>query len=240
MPFGFGNSKKKNINLFTTKIKDRKELSEVTKIAEMLNPDEQVLLVAKQSRIKPGGSYMTPNTVYATDRRIIIRDPYMLGLKENIVDIPYDIITSVKLEKNILSSTIRFKAPGLISSTKLGMMEEIIDGRDDGDDGEGGRIESISKKKAEDLIEIIRYAMQGSKKPPCSLSIKGEGSSVIWQSETLDMESKSSGTRIQSDSYPAISIADELTKLAKLKDQGIITEAEFVQMKCNLIKKTQI
>lgn len=54
------------------------------------------------------------------------------------------------------------------------------------------------------------------------------------------MESKSIGTRIQSDSYPAISIADELTKLAKLKDQGIITEAEFVQMKCNLIKKTQI
>jgi hypothetical protein len=35
---------------------------------------------------------MTPNTVYATDRRIIIRDPYMLGLKENIVDIPYDLI----------------------------------------------------------------------------------------------------------------------------------------------------
>ena len=46
----------------------------------MLNTDEEVLLVAKQSRIKPGGSYMTPNIVYATDRRIIIRDPYMLGL----------------------------------------------------------------------------------------------------------------------------------------------------------------
>ena len=33
----------------------------------------------------------------------------MMGLKENIVYIPYDIITSVKLKKNILSSTIRFK-----------------------------------------------------------------------------------------------------------------------------------
>ena len=68
----------------------------------------------------------------------------MLGLKENIVDIPYDIITSVKLEKNILSSTIKFKAPGLVSSTRLGMMEEIIDGQED---EEGGKIESISKKK---------------------------------------------------------------------------------------------
>ena len=166
MPFGFGNSKKKNTNVFTTKIKDKEELSEISKIAEMLNPDEQVLLVAKQSRIKPGGSYITPNIVYATDRRIIIRDPYMLGLKENIVDIPYDIITSVKLEKNILSSTIRFKAPGLVSSTRLGMMEEIIDGQED---EEGGKIESISKKKAEDLIEIIRSGMQSSGKAPSSI-----------------------------------------------------------------------
>jgi argininosuccinate lyase len=36
---------------------------------------------------------------------------------------------------------------------------------------------------------------------------------------------------------PAItSIADELSKLAKLKEQGIITEEEFSQIKNNLIK----
>ena len=34
----------------------------------------------------------------------------MLGIKANVVDIPYDIITSLKLEKGLLSSTIRFKA----------------------------------------------------------------------------------------------------------------------------------
>jgi hypothetical protein len=32
------------------------------------------------------------------------------------------------------------------------------------------------------------------------------------------------------------SIADELSKLAKLKEQGVITEEEFLQMKTNLIK----
>jgi hypothetical protein len=235
MPFGFGSSKKKNTSLFTTKIKDRDELAEITKIAEMLNPDEQVLLVAKQSRIKPGGSYMTPNIVYATDRRIIIRDPYMLGLKENIVDIPYDIITSVKLEKNILSSTIKFKAPGLVSSTRLGMMEEIIDGQED---EEGGKIESISKKKAEDLVEIIRSGMQGSKKAPYTLSNKQEGASVQVQSEPLENKGTRISNRIQSDNHSVTSIADELAKLAKLKDQGVITEAEFVLMKGNLINKT--
>jgi hypothetical protein len=213
MPFGFGSGKKKNANLFTTSIKDREELAEITKIAEMLNSDERILLVAKQSRIKPGGSYMTPNIIYATDRRIIIRDPYLLGLKENIVDIPYDIITSVKLEKNILSSTIRFKAPGLVSSTRLGMMKEIIDGQDD---EEGGKIESISKKKAEDLIEIIRSGMQSSKK--------------IHSSTPLIREESS-------DRNLSSSIADELAKLGKLRDQGVISEEEFVQMKSNLIKK---
>lgn len=235
MPFGFGSSKKKNASLFTTKIKDRDELAEITKIAEMLNPDEQVLLVAKQSRIKPGGSYMTSNIVYATDRRIIIRDPYMLGLKENIVDIPYDIITSVKLEKNILSSTIKFKAPGLVSSTRLGMMEEIIDGQED---EEGGKIESISKKKAKDLVEITRSGMQGSKKAPYTLSNKQEGASVQVQSEPLENKGTRISNRIQSDNHSVTSIADELAKLAKLKDQGVITEAEFVLMKGNLINKT--
>jgi hypothetical protein len=32
------------------------------------------------------------------------------------------------------------------------------------------------------------------------------------------------------------SIADELSKLAKLKEQGVITDEEFSQMKTNLIK----
>ena len=234
MPFGFGSSKKKNTDLFTTNIKDREDLSEITKIAEMLNPDEKVLLVAKQSRIKPGGSYMTPNIVYATDRRIIIRDPYMLGLKENIVDIPYDIITSVRLEKNILSSTIRFKAPGLVSSTRLGMMEEIIDGQED---EEGGKIEAIPKKKAEDLIEIIRSGMQSSKKSSFSIYTKGQESSAQVKPETIDNK-EMTNTQNQPISNPVTSIADELSKLAKLRDQGVITEAEFVQMKGNLIKRT--
>ncbi len=34
----------------------------------------------------------------------------------------------------------------------------------------------------------------------------------------------------------ATSIADEIGKLAKLKEQGVITEEEFTQMKTNLIK----
>ena len=135
----------------------------------------------------------------------------------------------LKLEKNILSSTIRFKTPGLVSSTRLGMMEEIIDGQED---EEGGKIESISKKKAEDLIEIIRSGMQSSRKPPPSK----QESSVQVQSMTVDNEKETN--KIQLSRVTVTPIADELSKLAKLRDQGVITEAEFVKMKGNLINGT--
>jgi hypothetical protein len=59
-----------------------KDAWRIGKISKMLNPDERILLVAVQSRTRPGGSLFTPNEIYATDRRIIIRDPYMLGIKE--------------------------------------------------------------------------------------------------------------------------------------------------------------
>ena len=165
MPFGFGGSKEDRSPI-KKPLTDRDDLEEISKIAEMLNPDEKVLLVARQSRIKPGGSHFTPNIIYATDRRIIVRDPYMFGIKENVVDIPYDIITSVKLEKGLLPSTIRFKAPGLMSSTKLGMIDSIVDGEDN---DQGAVIEAIPKDKAEDLLEIIRSGMQddgGGKSAP--------------------------------------------------------------------------
>ena len=135
MPFGFYGSKQdKEDSPYVKKVSTygADNLEETSKITEMLNADERVFLV-RQSRLKPGGSHFTPNIVYATDRRIIIRDPYMLGIKENVVDIPYDIITSIKLEKGLLSSTIRFKAPGLLSSTRLGMMNSIVDGGEDND-----------------------------------------------------------------------------------------------------------
>src|SRR5215212_9757598 len=159
MPFGLGGNKQDSA--IKKPVTDRDDLEEINKIAEMLNPDEKVFLVARQSRIKPGGSHFTPNQIYATDRRIITRDPYMLGIKENIVDIPYDIITSLKLEKGLLSSTIRFKAPGLVSPTKMGMMDSIADGKDN--DLEG-IIQAIPKSKAEDLLEIIRSRMKGNNK----------------------------------------------------------------------------
>jgi hypothetical protein len=58
-------------------------------------------LLLRQSRLKPGGSKFTPNVIFATDRRIIIKDPSMFGLREDIVDISYDMISSVRIDQGV-------------------------------------------------------------------------------------------------------------------------------------------
>jgi hypothetical protein len=44
-------------------ITDKDDLDEINKIRHMLNPNEEVFVVARQSRLKPGGSKFTPNVV---------------------------------------------------------------------------------------------------------------------------------------------------------------------------------
>lgn len=193
----------KNQGTFVTDITNKDELNEIEKIKNMLNPNEKVLLVARQSRFLPGGSALTPNVVIATDRRIIIRDPYDLGFRSEIVDIPYDVITSVKLMKGVLTSTILFKAPALVNKSKLGLLDEDIAGEDDQD----GAIQALPKGDAEDLLEIIRRGIQGY--------------------------DKTNEPMVQ---VASMSIADEINKLSKLRDQGIITATEFEEMKNRLIK----
>jgi len=193
----------KNQGTFVTDITNKDELNEIEKIKNMLNPNEKVLLVARQSRFLPGGSALTPNVVIATDRRIIIKDPYDLGFRSEIVDIPYDVITSVKLMKGVLTSTILFKAPALVNKSKLGLLDEDIAGEDDQD----GAIQALPKGDAEDLLEIIRRGIQGY--------------------------NKTNEPMVQ---VASMSIADEINKLSKLKDQGIITATEFEEMKNRLIK----
>jgi hypothetical protein len=193
----------KNQGTFVTDITNKDELNEIEKIKNMLNPNEKVLLVARQSRFLPGGSALTPNVVIATDRRIIIRDPYDLGIRSEIVDIPYDVITSIKLMKGVLTSTILFKAPALVNKSKLGLLDEDIAGEDDQD----GAIQALPKGDAEDLLEIIRRGIQGYNKTNEPIVQVG-----------------------------SMSIADEINKLSKLKDQGIITATEFEEMKNRLIK----
>jgi hypothetical protein len=210
MPLGLGKKDEAAEVHFVTHITDKDELEEIRKIAKRLDQDEKVLFVAKQSRMKPGGSALaTPNIVFATDKRVIIRNPTMLGMRENIEYIPYDKMTSVKLEKGVFSSTILIRSPGLSEMSRVSKHSGLIAwGR-----GEDGQIDALSKDKAEQLFTIVRQGIDKAKK-----------AAVLPSTAIVNQQ---------------ISLADELTKLAKLKQQGVISEVEFTQMKQDLLKKMQ-
>jgi hypothetical protein len=216
MPFSFGKKLRGNEpqQPFITDITNKEDLEEIKKICHILNPNEEVFVVARQSRLRPGGSKFTPNVVFGTDRRIIIKDPSMLGLRENVVDIPYDMISSVRLDKGIFSSNVIFKAPGLISSGRRGTLDKMMEGYGDnsGLADEEGIITAIPKNKAEDLLEVIRNGMDRDRE--------------VYRPQDRPQQQQST-----------ISIADELMKLANLKEKGIISEDEFQQMKQDLIKR---
>jgi len=125
-------------------ITDDQKIDEIIKIAERLDEDEQVLMVIRQTKnpLKPGSSLITPDTIFATTKKIIIRDPSALGLRQNIEIYPYEKIVDVKLEKGMFSSAIDINVPGSIYD---------------------GYIEAIPKDEAEDLLKIIYERMKEKK-----------------------------------------------------------------------------
>ena len=117
-------------------ITDEKKIDEILKIAERIDEDEQVIMVIRQTKnpLKPGSSLITPDIIFATTKKIIIRDPSAFRLRENIEIYNYEQIIDVKLEKGMFSSSISINVPGSIYD---------------------GYIDAIRKDDAEDLLKII-------------------------------------------------------------------------------------
>ena len=128
----------------TTKHIQGKNFEVIKKIANRLDKDEKVILVIRQTKnpLKPGGSLFTPDTIFATTKKIIIRNPSALGLRQNVELYPYEKIIDVKLEKGMLSSAIDINVPGSIYD---------------------GYIDAIPKDDAEDLLKIIYERMKEKK-----------------------------------------------------------------------------
>jgi hypothetical protein len=162
-----------------------KELEQVNKIRHRLDNGEQVQFIARQSKHRPGGSFTTPDTIFVTNKRIVIRDPSLLGVRENVVSVSYDKITSIELERGVFSSKIIIRAPGFADE-----------------------MEAISKKAAEQIVPYVKNSMDKTK--------------IESQKESLEVKE---------------SIADELLKLANLKEKGVLSDEEFLKMKKDLLNK---
>jgi hypothetical protein len=179
---------------FVTDITDKNELEEIQRIANRLVKDEKVIFVARQSRFKPGGSKGSPATFFVTSQRLIVRNPSMMGMREDFSSVNYDKISSLNVKKGFFSSTLKIMAEGF-----------------------AGDIDAIDKEKAEKIMSYIEEKMN--------------------QATTSAVQSRTNTTTTITSNPQSSSAADELTKLARLKEQGILSEAEFNQMKQEILKK---
>lgn len=140
---------------------DKKDQSEIERVRQILEVAEIIKTVARQSKVMPGGSLVTPNIIFATDKRLIIRDPTSLGLRAGMDSIPYSQINKVYLQKGAFTSEI------------------IVDiGKFEGDNRK--KIQAIPKKKASEILAIINGYIRQSQ------DVNSTPKTIIQKSEDDD------------------------------------------------------
>ena len=201
MPSGINRKEEKTGSppSFITDITDENELEEIRRIANRLVKGEKVIFVARQSRFKPGGSKGSPATFFVTSQRLIVRDPSMLGMREDFSFVHYDRISSLNVKKGFFSSTLKIMAEGF-----------------------AGELDAIDKEKAEKIMSYIEEKMN-------------QTTTNAVQSRTDITTATTTTSNPQSSSA-----ADELTKLARLKEQGILSEPEFNHMKQEILRGSKL
>ena len=141
----FGRKKQEDRELsFNLSDFEEKDQNEIEKIEKILEPSEIIKTVARQSRIVPGGSVVTPNIIFATNKRLIIGDPNTLGLRAGVESIPYSQINKVHMEKGAFSSELVMD----VGQYETGDNEQIIP--------------AIPKNKASEILGIINQYVRSS------------------------------------------------------------------------------
>lgn len=134
---------------------------ENARVADMLDPDEAVVMSTRQGRVT-GVRVVTPAAIFVTERRVILRKPKRIGLGEDIEKYRYDDITNVRFEKGITSSKILLDFPGGVSTFK---------GKDDY--YEKGSIGGLSKKDAKQICQYIHQRIKDTKESASKVEVVG-------------------------------------------------------------------
>jgi hypothetical protein len=147
----------------TTKPVETTNADAKTGIDKMLTEGEQILINADQSRMMPGGSIATPNSIFVTNKRIIFRNPRMWGLKVDLMDYAYTDLANVELHKGIFTTEIELTPR--FNSEKV-------------------KLPAVSKEAAEELFGAIRKGMHGD------FGLDGTSNLVVQQQRPDDPISK--------------------------------------------------
>jgi len=140
-------------------------------VKKELIPGEKVLHAVRQARIEQP---ITPDAIIVTTERVMIRRPKLFGFTASNKDFRYSDMGNVIVHKGVLNSTIRVKMRFLSDDLMLraipnseapaisSTIQEGIDGRFEGMDGEGSktyrtpRMETERGSSNEDLLKILK------------------------------------------------------------------------------------
>jgi hypothetical protein len=178
-------------------------------IQKQLLEKEQILLRVRQSRIGPGGSALTPISIYITNMRVIYRKPIWIGLKSEIIDVNYQDIADIRLKRGIIHTDIFLKSRF--------HTDEIA-------------VKGTNTHIAERANAFIQQGIRGEHpgqfvhRQPQRAPNYNYCSDSQEERELEDIESK-------------MDPVDKLTKLADLKQKGILTNEEFQRLKIKLLEK---
>lgn len=143
--------------------------NEVNAVKSVLWPDERVMITVKQRRVGPGGSVTVPTSVLATDKRLIIVNKATLGIRKDYESIPYKQITSVRLEKGIISSTVFVRVMGYDKDQGL-----LKNGKEEGE------IDGLHGKDAKALADYLNSVLDAETQ---AVETQGGGAGSIFCSK---------------------------------------------------------
>ncbi len=126
----------------------------IAKSKNALWSEETIMVTATQKRFAPGGSVITPGTIIATDKRVIIINNPIFGIRKEYEAIPYTRIASVRLEQGIISSSVFLH---LISTGAPGDQTFLKQGEQDGE------IPGLGHDDAKALSDFIQKIVIGLK-----------------------------------------------------------------------------
>jgi PH (Pleckstrin Homology) domain-containing protein len=111
-------------------------------IMPLLDNEEKVLYSAKQKKYRPS---VNTESIVITNRRVILRKPFMMNMKKSYTDYIYSDISNIILDKGPLRSTI-------ILSLKMDADDLII--------------ENVPNEMAQRAFRIIRERVDEAKGIP--------------------------------------------------------------------------
>jgi hypothetical protein len=85
-------------------------------VKEMLLDDEKVIHAVQQSRLE---QMITPDSIFVTNKRVILHKPKTFGLRRSVEDFKYVDMANTLIDQGFISSTIKIKMRFLSDPVEL-------------------------------------------------------------------------------------------------------------------------